>query len=411
MGKRAFAALAACAVVMGFAAAPKAEATENKTVKFRHPGVQFDRKQLEYVRARLKKQPYKRAFAALKKDPLASLKGKPHAWAKPVCEPFGVGSNGGCAAELHDSKAAYATALMWYLTEDRRYLRKSKDYMNAWSRTLKGRSGGDAPLQAGWAAVNWARAAELVRYSAPKGAKWEQAGRFKTMLRKHYLPWTIDGYHLFGMNGNWDLALADATVAMGVFLDDRKAFERGIQVMKSRVPAYFYLKSDGSRPHQPVEPVWDLDTYWYQPCSETAGPQVPEADRRPCGPGQQVVYLNGQTQETCRDRLHATYGIAAVMQLAATAKIQGRNLFPSLRERITAASELTAKINVAGVPANLCGGEISKATGAPAAAFEIVWREYHQKNALPWTKKMLAKQRPGTVREFVAWETLTNAKD
>lgn len=378
--------------------------------KFRHPGVQVDRKQLDYVRAHLKAKPFKGAFAALKKDPAVSLKAEPHPWAHPVCEPFGVGSNGGCAAELHDANAAYATALMWYLTRDKRYLRKSGVYMNAWSRSLKGRSGGDAPLQAGWAAISWARAAEIVRYSMPKGTRWKQAGRFATMLRTHYLPWTIDGYHRLAMNGNWDLVLADATVDMGVFLEDRHAFERGIQVMRSRVPAYFYLKSDGPRPHQPVEPVWDLDNYWYQPCSETINPEEPEDARRPCAPGQHVVYLKGQTQETCRDRLHATYGIAAVMQLAETAKIQGRNLFPSLRDRVVAASELTSRLNLAGVPATLCGGRISKATGAPATAFEIVWREYHKKNKLPWTKKMVIKQRPGTVREFIAWETLTNAR-
>ncbi|WP_344450331.1 alginate lyase family protein [Actinocorallia aurantiaca] len=408
MTKKSLMVLMACLLATGLLIAPQGQA--GAAPKFKHPGVLVTRAQLNHVRARLKRRPFKQAFAALKKDPLASLKAKPHPWARSICEPYGAGSNGGCRAELHDANAAYATALLWYLTKDRRYLAKSAQYMNSWSRTLKERGGGDAPLQAGWAAISWTRAAEIARYSLPKKVKWKTVGRFENMLRKYYLPWTINGFHDRGMNGNWDLALADATVDMGVFLDDRRVFDQGIKVMRSRVPAYFYLRSDGARPHPPTPPVQDLDAYWYQPCSETIDPGEPEDAKRPCAGGQHVRYLNGQTQETCRDRLHATYGIAAVMQLAETAKIQGRDLFTELRPRITAASELTSRLNLSGVPANLCGGKINKDTGPPASAFEIVWQEYHKKVELPWTKRMVLKQRPGTVHEFVAWETLTNAR-
>ncbi|MEO3787600.1 alginate lyase family protein [Actinocorallia sp. B10E7] len=408
MSKKSLVVLVACVLATGLLVAPQGQA--GAAPKFKHPGVLVTRAQLDYVRAHLKRKPFKGAFAALKKNPLASLKAKPHPWTQSICEPYGVGSNGGCSAELHDANAAYATALLWYLTKDRRYLAKTAQYMNSWSRTLKERGGADAPLQAGWAAISWTRAAEIARYSLPKKVRWKTEKRFEDMLRKYYLPWTVNGYHDRVMNGNWELALADATVDMGVFLDDRRVFDRGIEVMRSRVPAYFYLKSDGPRPHQPTPAVWDLDAYWYQPCSETISPEEPEDVRHPCAEGQHVHYVNGQTQETCRDRLHATYGIAAVMQLAETAKIQGRNLFPELRARITAASELTSRLNLAGVPADLCGGAISTATGAPASAFEIVWQEYHKKTNLPWTKRMVLKQRPGTVREFIAWETLTNAR-
>lgn len=406
--KKSVVVLAVCLLVTSLVVAPQGEA--GAVTKFRHPGVQVSRAQLDYVRAHLKAKPFKGALAALKKSPLASLKSNPHPAALSLCEPYGVGSNSGCKNELHDSTAAYATALLWYLTRDRRYLTKSGQYMNAWSRTLKHREGADAPLQAGWTAINWARAAEIVRYSMPKHTQWKGAARFAAMLRGYYLPWTINGYHERAMNGNWDLVLADATVSMGVFLDDHDAFKRGIQVMRDRVPAYFYLKSDGDRPHQPVQPVWDLDHYWYQPCSETIYPDAPEDAKHPCAEGQHVVYLNGQAQETCRDHLHATYGIAAVMQLAETAKIQGKNLFTELRPRLTAAGELTAKLNLAGVPADLCGGTINADTGPPAASFEILWQEYHKKVNLPWTKRLLLKQRPGRVKEFIAWETLTNAR-
>jgi hypothetical protein len=54
-----------------------------------------------------------------------------------------------------------------------------------------------------------------------------------------------------GANGNWELTMAEATMAIGVFFDDRATFDKAVALSRGRVPAYIYLKSDGPYPKQP----------------------------------------------------------------------------------------------------------------------------------------------------------------
>ena len=49
-------------------------------------------------------------------------------------------------------------------------------------------------------------------------------------------------------NGNVDLTVFDATMFIAVFNDDAALFQEGIARLATRVPAYFYLESDGPTP-------------------------------------------------------------------------------------------------------------------------------------------------------------------
>src|SRR4051794_26162838 len=90
---------------------------------FRHPGVLVSRTQLDRVRRNLGREPYKSAYEALRRDPLASLQRKPHPVANVICTPEGVDVvDVGCTSERRDSLAAYADALIWYLSRDKKYL-------------------------------------------------------------------------------------------------------------------------------------------------------------------------------------------------------------------------------------------------------------------------------------------------
>jgi hypothetical protein len=79
--------------------------------------------------------------------------------------------------------------------------------MNGWSNTLKKHTGSNGPLQAGWAASVWSRAAEIIRYT---DAGWNNADiyMFEDMLRNVYLPEVVAGSDY---NGNWELGTLVST--------------------------------------------------------------------------------------------------------------------------------------------------------------------------------------------------------
>ena len=46
------------------------------------------------------------------------------------------------------------------------------------------------------------------------------------------------------------------------------------------------------------------------------------------------TFVNGLTQETCRDFTHTGYGISAISHVAETSRIQGSDLYPEIGERL-----------------------------------------------------------------------------
>ena len=132
--------------------------------------------------------------------------------------------------------------------------------MDAWSAVMQKHTNSNAPLQAAWVGAIFARAGEIIKYSYPG---WTNVTRFKTMLKNVYLPGVINGST--GTNGNWELAMSEAVVSIGVFLDDKTIFDKGVALWRRRVPAYFYLTSDGSHPIAPPGGTSNLTNYWYWP--------------------------------------------------------------------------------------------------------------------------------------------------
>jgi hypothetical protein len=143
------------------------------------------------------------------------------------------------------------------------------------------------------------------------------------------------------------------------------------------------------KPKPPIDGIMpDIDTYWFQP---------------PGGPA--AVYAEGMEQETCRDRVHPSYSLAATMHVIATAQIQGLNLATEFQHRITAAMEFRSKYSLTPVPAWLCGGVLNDVM---QPALEIAYTTYHKKVKLPWTRRKMLLQRPAGASVFMAWETLTS---
>ncbi|HEX7841360.1 MAG TPA: alginate lyase family protein [Kofleriaceae bacterium] len=360
--------------------------TENaprpNAVAFVHPGVQVDKAQLDFVKAKLAAhaEPWTGALAAMKRSRFAALTYKPKPRANVECGPVSRPDHG-CTDEKNDAIAAYTHALLWYFTGDRAHARKAIEIMNAWAATLVKHTNSNAPLQAAWAASTFPRAAEIIRYTYDDWAK-RDVDAFRGMLSKVYMP-LVD--HGSPSNGNWELSMIEASMGIAVFLDDRAAFATAVSQWHRRVPAYVYLTSDGATPVSPPQG----NKFWYN----------------------QTRFVDGLSQETCRDLGHVQYGLAAMTNAAETATIQGVDLFAEQSRRLRLAYEFHARfLNGAQVPGWLCGGKLNSVS--PDPMWEVGYNALVNRGGLelPETKRLLQKIRPTNADHHMAWETLTHAE-
>lgn len=361
--------------------APAAPAT------FTHPGVLVSRPQLDLVRAKVQAgaQPWKKAYDAMMSSSYASLSRTPKPRAVVECGSYS-NPNIGCTDERQDAIAAYTLSLAWYITREAKYATKAISIMDAWSAVLKDHTNSNAPLQSAWSASSWPRAAEIIKHTY---TSWPNSGRFGTMLRNVYLPEVINGSH---SNGNWELSMTEAAIGISVFLDDKASYDKAVAKFRSRVPAYLYLTSDGALPK--TASGSGLDTrdkivkYWQG----------------------QTTFVNGLSQETCRDFTHTGYGLAAIANFAETTRIQGQDLYPEIADRLREGLGFHAKYQLGtAVPSWLCGGSLKLGLGPIT---EVGYNHLHTRlgNTMSNTETLTLRQRPaGTNSLFVSWQTLTHA--
>ncbi|WP_066363135.1 alginate lyase family protein [Herbidospora mongoliensis] len=357
---------------------------------FAHPGVMVSRAQLDFVKGRVQAnaQPWKAAFDQMTASPFASLTRNPTPRAVVECGSYS-NPNIGCTDERQDALAAYTLALRWYITGDARYATKAISIMDAWSAVLRDHTNSNAPLQSAWAASTWPRAAEIIRYTYNGG--WPNMQRFATMLRNVYLPEVVNGS---SSNGNWELSMMEAAIGIAVFLEDKAVYDRAVTRFRARAAAFLYVTADGPQPKYP--PVGSVDTY-----SELVSFWHGE-----------TTFVDGLSQETCRDFTHTGYGISAISHVAETSRIQGQDLYPELTDRLRHALGFHSKYQLGtAVPSWLCGGSLHLGLGPIT---EVGFNALNTRLGIGMTntQTLTERQRPaGTNYLFVAWETLTHAQN
>jgi hypothetical protein len=352
-----------------------------KPAGFVHPGVLVSRTQLDEIKRRVAAgiEPQKSAFDAMKAHKLGALEYTPHPRETVEC-----GSNSrpdfGCKDEQADSEAAYTQALLWYITGNTAYAQNAIKIMNAWSGTLTGgHTNANGQVQASWTGDVWPRAAEIIRYTSKE---WSDAdiAAFQNMLTTQYLPSLIHGTC---ENGNKEGTISEAIINIGVFNDNRVAFEWGLKIWRGRAPATIYLKSDGPKPIEPPG----------------------------CGPalwgnkGFTPEFVDGLLQETARDSQHANMALAGLVDAAETAHLQGVDLYAEQAKRIVAALEFQAqylKPNGATPPEHL---EFNL-----HPTWEIAYHHFHDRLgiSLPKMSAVIPTNRPSAVNHHMVWETLTH---
>lgn len=356
---------------------------------FVHPGVLVDEQQLSIVREGIASgtAPWTEALKAVQESPdLASLDYRPRPREEVECGPFSI-PNRGCWEETRDSRAAYTHALLWAYTGNERHRDKAIEIMDAWASTLRrGHTNSNAPLQASWAASLWPRAAEIIRHTS---TAWPapRVDAFAEMLQQQYLPdiKRMGPCHTF----NWWASGIEARANIAVFLDDRAAFDEAIELWRERVRTSIKLDADGPVPLSPASCPREgaaLVKAWF---------------------GQDPV-PHGHAQETCRDLEHTAYGIAALVNVAETARIQGFDLYGEEAVRLQATMEYHAGLrNRASVPQHVCKGTLR---GDLNGTLEIAFNHYAGRTgaSLPETASWIAERRPARGYFHYTWETLTH---
>lgn len=360
---------------------------------FVHPGVVNSRGQLDFVKAQIAagRQPWTSALDSAKRSYLSRREPKPVAYVK--CGAYN-NPDIGCSDEVADAQAAYTAALIWYYTGDQAYADRSIRILNAWSAVVKDhpfdKNHANGLLQAAWAAETFTKAAELIRYSKA-GWKAAEITRFETMLKSAFLPRVRNGWT--NCCSNWQVSMAEATMNIGVFTNDRAVFEDGLSDWRNHTRASIYLKSDGPTPNLPANTIVKestLNKYWFSPRS----------------------YVQGQVAETCRDLGHTAMTLAAITNGAETASIQGIDLYTQEQTRIVAALEYNARfLNNPDASGWVCPKPVVRGGTASELTSNIGYSHYTSRGvSMPETKKWLQKVRNTKSGLHMNWETLTHAR-
>lgn len=381
----------------GMAGAGTAGATQ---VGFRHPGVFVSKGMLDFIKGKLTAEPYKSALAKAQSDYRGKTSYTPTKTVNVICFPTSGDGSVGCDEEKTDADAAYIHALLWYYTGNKANAAKAIEIMDLYSSTLKTHSEDNKQLQSAWVASVFARAGEIIRHT---GAGWpdDKAKQFGAMLTNAYMPYIKD---FSTRTGNWDTSTIEAVIAIAVYNDDKVNFDRAVARWRLRAPAWAYLSKDGMQPISPpgggTLSASAMKGLWINP----------------------TKYLDGFSQETCKDYPggtttggmgHMQYGLAALLNAAETARIQGVDLFKDEQERLVTTLEFHAKYlnNLGTTPSSLCASGLNKLTVDPT--WEVGYNAYANVlgQSLPETKKLVASQRASgkvLVDHHMVWEVLTH---
>jgi hypothetical protein len=380
---------------------------------FVHPGILVGQAQLDFVKAKIaaSAQPWTSGYDKAKGSHFASLSYTPAPSAK-------LSRNTSSADDIQaDDIAAYTDALLWAYTGNAQYADEAIAIMNAWSSTLTAVDS-TAQLDAAWASQMFPRAAEIIRYTYTPAAGHASldVAAFSKMLVNVLLPQldpTSKGATY--SNGNWELSMADGTINIGVFTDDKATFDQGLAMWRARVPAYIYETSDGPVPVFPPGGEYSSDAL--VTCMWATGGDHTTTCALPAGFG----FKNGMAQETCRDMSHVILAFEGMTNAAETARLQGVDLYGEQKDRIVAGYEFAAKYDLEALAApngttkgsvgdQLCGGSLNYGGLGYTIGWELAYNEFagRQGIAMPYTEQMIAKLSPTPAALDAAWETLTS---
>lgn len=320
---------------------------------FIHPGMMQNTDDLEYMKAKIHagEEEWVHAFDLLQNETSLDF----------MAEPFthvvrgSYGREGQGHRELSSSAAqAYRHALLWYLKKDKNHAEKAIDIINAWSETLWDFDDNDAKLIAGLTGQHFLNAAEILRYT---GAGWknEDIQRFSRLMLTVYYPYIQDFFD--EANGNWDAAMINTMLCIGVFTDRQDIFQRAIE-------RFFWGPNNGG-----------ITKY---------------------------IYPNGQIQESTRDWPHVQLGLGEFAKAAQVAWTQGVDLYKVADNRLALGVEYTSRFML-GEEVPVYGTISQRGRGEFRDIYESVLFHYTQVKGIemPFTQEAAKQIRPQSSLNFL----------
>lgn len=350
---------------------------------FVHPGAIESKDEIDFVKAKIASgaQPWTAKLSLLKN------------FAKPQADTVAP-SDGDENAQKTSGKRAYANALVWAYTGESKYADQAVAILNTWSRSFTGYAmppvgqGNQSQLVAAWIGSLLGPAAEVLR--AYPGWKPEDLAATQAMFRTRFYPIL---QQMSPWNGNVDLTQIDALMSISVFNEDEELFNLGISRLRKRDSAYFYLETDRA------------------PARNYGGSSIASWSDANGNPPE--LWVDGLTQETCRDNgHHAQFAMASALHAAEIAWHQGVDVYTESTERFSAVMELMAKQLLTGSMQGTCTDTVT--TKDFYNTWEIGYNHYANRKGidLPSTKKLITDiVRPKGASDWnIFYETLTHAE-
>ena len=363
--------------------------------KFVHPGATNGKTELDFVKAKIQahEQPW-----TVKFDEMKRKHARPYIrTSTQVPQDLGKENEND---QKQDATECYANALAWYYTDEDQYAEEARKAINNWAANFKGyavpppNKFSQGQLDCAWIGSLFGPAAELLR--AYSGWTADEQKATVNMFKTKFYP-ALNQICKF--NGNIDLTQIEAMLSIAIFCDDEVEFEMGLQRLRLRNKAYFYLSTDSADVRNYGG---SNDAHWYEP----------------------LQWVDGLTQETCRDFGHHTqYAIAASIHAAEIAWNQGVDIYGEDEKRYIAMMEFTAQELLKGEQRFLttCAqderGNLKGKPGDVHATFEMGYNHYHGRKGrkLKFTKSLLNDDEgvrlEGRSDWNVFYETLTHNLD
>ena len=331
------------AVVTAYAQAPLKDTSSYLIKPFEHPGMTQSDADMVYMKDKVRsgEEPWKSAFERLQEQTSLTFEATPVTHISVGA--YGANSRGGRAFS-ESSKAAYNHALLWYLTEDKRYAAKAIEILKAWSDVLWDFDDNNAKLNVGLDGPGFLYAAEILKHT---DADWEEADQqqFEQLVMTVFYPVIKDFFT--EANGNWDASMIHTMLCIGVFMDDHFIFNRAVER---------FLHGPGNS---------GITKY---------------------------IYPNGQIQETTRDWGHVQLGIGEFAKAAQVAWTQGVDFYRAADNRLALGFEYTAKFLLGGgIP--VYGALSTRERDKFRDIYESVYQHYHDLRQLtmPYTAKVISQ--------------------
>jgi len=252
-----------------------------------------------------------------------------------------------------DSRAAYYNALRWYIEGDTRYAEKAIECMNAWTGLTYVQHNGTTALSSNMIII-MLEAAELIK-STYSGWSASEIQDFKDMLvypgySDTTIPpnestqgtWYWRSYKFDPVRaGNQELCAIRTTMALGIFLDNEKMYDRA----KRYITKFPGRIDDIPFPTGPHVRGSEIDRNQYR-ISYNITVGTTERDFYGNGALTNYVYENGQCQESSRDQGHTSFGLGLLCSIGEIAWNQGFNLWGNTDSRILLGLEYSLRYNV-----------------------------------------------------------------